>query len=99
MKFSTLATAALSLASTAVAQSNIYLIRHAEKNDDGTISAQGKQREQCLINVFGAQSSYNIQKIIVQNPYDGGAFHFVLLHTPSKSQTIQPNAKEKKITL
>ncbi|KAJ2955955.1 hypothetical protein NQ176_g11353 [Zarea fungicola] len=91
MKFSTLAAATLTLASTAVAQSNIYLIRHAEKNDDGTISAQGKQREQCLITVFGAQSNYNIQKIIVQNPYDGGTFSLPLALPPPKAKKTMAN--------
>lgn len=49
-----------------------YLIRHAEKNPDGTISAQGKQREQCLVKLFGKGSKYNIQHIMTQNPYPGG---------------------------
>ncbi|KAJ3494503.1 hypothetical protein NLG97_g4036 [Lecanicillium saksenae] len=53
------------------AHPNIYLIRHAEKNSDGTISARGKEREQCLIQVFGRDSGFDIQKIIVQNPYPG----------------------------
>lgn len=50
----------------------IFLIRHVEKNPDGTISDEGKQREKCLINVFGKNSSYNIQHIMVQTPYPGG---------------------------
>lgn len=51
-----------------------YLIRHAEKNPDGTISAQGKKREQCLINVFSRDSGYNIQHIMVQTPHAGSKF-------------------------
>lgn len=70
MKFSTLIGA--TLAAGAAAQPNIFLIRHAEKNSDGTISAQGMKREQCLVNVFGRDSDFNIQKIIVQNPHSGG---------------------------
>ncbi|OAA56879.1 hypothetical protein ISF_07395 [Cordyceps fumosorosea ARSEF 2679] len=69
MKVSTLIGAAL--VAGAAAEPHIYLIRHAEKNRDGTISAQGKKREQCLIDVFGRDSKFNIQKIIVQNPYAG----------------------------
>lgn len=81
MKFSTLVGAAL--AAGAVAHPNIYLIRHAEKNEDGTISAKGMKREQCLINVFGRHGQYNIQKIIVQNPYPGGMhFHPIRLGSP-----------------
>lgn len=49
----------------------IFLIRHAEKNADGTISDVGMQRAQCIANIFGPDSSYNIQKIIVQTPHAG----------------------------
>lgn len=49
-----------------------YLIRHAEKNGDGTISSQGMKREQCLVNLFGKGSSYNIQHIFTQDPHPGG---------------------------
>ena len=51
-----------------------YLIRHAEKNSDGTISAQGKEREQCLVKLFGKGSKYHIQHIMTQNPYPGGMY-------------------------
>lgn len=70
MKFATLVGAAL--AAGAAARPNIFLIRHAEKNSDGTISAQGVEREQCLVQLFGSDSQFNIQKIIVQNPHSGG---------------------------
>ncbi|CEJ92063.1 hypothetical protein VHEMI07741 [[Torrubiella] hemipterigena] len=49
-----------------------YLIRHAEKNSDGTISSRGMQREQCLVKLFGKDSKYNIQHIMVQTPHSGG---------------------------
>ena len=48
-----------------------YLIRHAEKNRDGTLSSRGLKRAQCLINVFGKDSKYNIQHIMVQTPHPG----------------------------
>ncbi|KAJ6787266.1 hypothetical protein PWT90_05859 [Aphanocladium album] len=50
-----------------------YLIRHAEKNEDGTISARGMEREQCLVKLFGKDSKYNIQHIMVQTPHAGDA--------------------------
>ena len=48
-----------------------FLIRHAEKNSDGTISTKGMKRAECLINVFGRDSKYNIQHIMVQTPHSG----------------------------
>lgn len=75
MKVSVAIGSALALTLSAVAHPDIFIIRHAEKNDDGTISSQGMQREQCLINVFGKDSDYNVQKIIVQNPHAGGKSH------------------------
>ena len=60
---SSLAIAALALASSAVAYSEtVYLIRHGEKppNDGTGLSAQGMERDQCLRQVFGAGSHYNI---------------------------------------
>lgn len=72
------ATAALasltSAAPASVSGPEFYLIRHAEKNSDGTISSRGKQREQCLVNLFGKGSKYNIQHIMTQNPYPGGVY-------------------------
>ncbi|CEJ93509.1 hypothetical protein VHEMI09091 [[Torrubiella] hemipterigena] len=78
MQLSTLIiTASSIIASTAAANTakadgpNFYLIRHAEKNPDGTISAAGLKREQCLITVFGESSKYNITRIMTQTPYPG----------------------------
>ncbi|EFY87131.1 phosphoglycerate mutase family protein, putative [Metarhizium acridum CQMa 102] len=65
---------AITAAVTAAAGETVpvyYLIRHAEKNADGTISAQGRQREQCLVKLFSRNSKYNIQHIMVQTPYPG----------------------------
>lgn len=73
MKFIHTALTFCSLASAvpSAAGPQFYLIRHAEKNSDGTISARGKQREQCLVNLFGKGSKYNIQHIMVQNVHPG----------------------------
>ena len=52
------------------AQQTVYLIRHGEKPADGGdgLSIQGMQRAQCLRNVFGASSEYNIDYIIAEQP-------------------------------
>lgn len=57
------------LSATAIAQT-VYLIRHGEKPSDGGqgLSAQGVQRSQCLRNVFGASSQYNIGYILAEQP-------------------------------
>ena len=86
MRFSVLVGATFA-ASAAAAHPDIFLIRHAEKNRDGTISAQGMKREQCLIDVFGRDSQYNIQKIITPNPHPG---------SKEQSTADPPFANEKK---
>lgn len=59
----------LSTLSLALAKPTVYLIRHGEKPADGDgLNAQGEQRAQCLRNVFGASSSYNIGHIMAQTP-------------------------------
>lgn len=59
-------------ASVVSAKATVYLIRHGEKPDSGNgLSAQGVQRAQCLRNVFGKGSSYNIGKIMAQMPQSG----------------------------
>ncbi|BFZ54905.1 hypothetical protein PYCC9005_001942 [Savitreella phatthalungensis] len=62
------------LAATAAAQSTVYLIRHGEKPADGGngLSAQGQNRAQCLVNVFSANSGYNIGYIVAQQPKSSG---------------------------
>jgi hypothetical protein len=54
------------------AQNTVYLIRHGEKPADGGdgLNTQGMQRAQCLRNVFGANSGYNIGYIIAEQPKD-----------------------------
>lgn len=57
-------------AAVASAKPTVYFIRHGEKpSDDGDgLSAQGMQRAQCLRNVFGASSGYDIGYILAQTP-------------------------------
>ncbi|KAL3956750.1 hypothetical protein ACCO45_009596 [Purpureocillium lilacinum] len=57
-------------AALAAAKPTVYLIRHGEKPADGGdgLSEKGKQRAQCLRQVFGAGSPYNIGYIMVQTP-------------------------------
>lgn len=58
----------LSIVALAVADPIVYLIRHGEKPDSGNgLSAQGMQRAQCLRNVFGAGSGYDIEYIMAQD--------------------------------
>lgn len=60
---------ALALANLAIASPTVYLIRHGEKPASGDgLNAQGMQRAQCLRNVFGANSQYNIGHIMAQTP-------------------------------
>jgi hypothetical protein len=60
------------LLATASAQT-VYLIRHGEKPSNGStgLSAQGVERAQCLRNVFGNSSQYNIGYIIAEKPKSG----------------------------
>ncbi|CEJ90957.1 hypothetical protein VHEMI06706 [[Torrubiella] hemipterigena] len=60
----------------AAAKPTVYLIRHGEKPADDNehgLSAAGVKRSQCLRNVFGAKSSYNIGHIMAQTPQDDGS--------------------------
>jgi hypothetical protein len=50
----------------------VYFIRHGEKPDSGNgLSSQGAERSQCLRNVFGASSKYDIGHIMAQTPQSG----------------------------
>ncbi|OQE18569.1 hypothetical protein PENSTE_c017G08736 [Penicillium steckii] len=69
----TLLSAFFAAASMATASPTVYLIRHGEKPDDGNgLNAQGLQRAQCLRNVFGSSSQYNIGHIMAQMPKSDG---------------------------
>ncbi len=63
----------LALAVVASCKPTVYLIRHGEKpaDDSPGLTERGKQRAQCLRNVFGASSGYNIGHIMAQE-YDPG---------------------------
>jgi len=65
---------AVATAVAAASNSTVYLIRHGEKPaDDGQgLSPRGKKRAQCLRDVFGAASEYNIGYIIAEEPEDNG---------------------------
>lgn len=90
---------ALPLAATAPALSardsgpTVYLIRHGEKPSDGSngLSAQGMQRAQCLRNVFGASSQYDIGYIIAEQPKSDGSRARPL-------ETVQPLAQDLGLT-
>ncbi|TVY15731.1 hypothetical protein LARI1_G006053 [Lachnellula arida] len=83
-----------SLLSAISAQQTVYLIRHGEKPaDDGNgLSAQGLERAQCLRNVFGASSGYNISYIIAEQPKSSGKRTRPLL-------TVQPLADDLGLTV
>lgn len=55
---------------TTAASPTVYLIRHGEKPSDGGtgLNAQGLERAQCIRNVFGEASDYNIGYIMAQKP-------------------------------
>lgn len=82
------------LLTAAVAQPTVYLIRHGEKPDDGNgLNAQGEQRAQCLRNVFGASSQYNIGHIMAQTPKSGMApgFSFPVHYHMTTSTACETN--------
>ncbi|KAM3414619.1 putative phosphoglycerate mutase family protein [Cercospora zeina] len=65
--------ALLLLLPVVLAKPTVYLIRHGEKPSSGNgLNAQGMQRAQCLRNVFGASSDYDIEYILTQD-YKKGA--------------------------
>ncbi|CZT18410.1 probable phosphoglycerate mutase family protein [Ramularia collo-cygni] len=68
------ALAILSLLPLALGEATVYLIRHGEKPSSGNgLNAQGMQRAQCLRNVFGANSGYNIDTILTQQYKSDGS--------------------------
>lgn len=68
-------------AAPAATAPTVYLIRHGEKPADGSdgLSAQGMQRAQCLRNVFGASSQYNIGYILAETPKKSASFPYANL--------------------
>jgi hypothetical protein len=74
MQFSTFISLAFALCASA---QTVYLIRHGEKPSDGNngLSAEGVQRAQCLRDVFGSSSAYNIGYIIAEHPKSGKSYH------------------------
>ncbi|KAK4556925.1 hypothetical protein LTR86_005906 [Recurvomyces mirabilis] len=83
-----------SLLSLASAQATVYLIRHGEKPSDGSngLNAQGEQRAQCLRNVFGASSGYNIGYILAEQPKSSGA-------RERPYETVEPLAQDLGLTV
>ncbi|KAG0014367.1 hypothetical protein BGZ81_000495 [Podila clonocystis] len=80
MKFNSVSTLFLIVLSTLVAAApvpkpTIYLIRHGEKPSDGGtgLSSDGEKRAQCLRDVFGASSKYNIGYIMAQKYNSDGS--------------------------
>lgn len=63
---------AFALAAAVAAEPTVYLIRHGEKPPSGNgLSTAGEQRAQCLRNVFGATSQFQISHIMAQTPKSG----------------------------
>lgn len=61
--------ALLALATIAACEPTIYMIRHGEKPEDDSpgLSPEGEQRAQCVRDVFGAETDYNIGYIMAQS--------------------------------
>lgn len=77
----------LAAASLTDAAATVYLIRHGEKpsNRGNGLSTTGLGRAQCLKNVFGPNSGYDIGYIMAQTPKSSTCAHFderrwILLH-------------------
>ncbi|KAH9829271.1 phosphoglycerate mutase family protein [Teratosphaeria destructans] len=87
------ALAVLSLAAVVSAQATVYLIRHGEKPASGNgLSAQGEQRAQCLRNVFGASSQYDIGYIMAETPKSDGS-------RQRPYDTVEPLAQDLGLTI
>ncbi|KOS46240.1 hypothetical protein ACN38_g2770 [Penicillium nordicum] len=85
----------LAIASLATARDpTVYLIRHGEKPSDGGngLNAQGLERAQCLREVFGKNSEYNITHIMAQTPKSNGK-------RARPHDTVEPLAKDLGLTV
>ncbi|KAJ5548360.1 phosphoglycerate mutase family protein [Penicillium frequentans] len=78
----------------AVADPIVYLIRHGEKPSNGSdgLSAAGLERAQCLKNVFGASSGYDIGHIMAETPKSSGS-------RQRPYDTVEPLAEELGLTV
>ncbi|CAI7646413.1 unnamed protein product [Penicillium palitans] len=85
----------IAIASLAAARDpTVYLIRHGEKPSDGGngLNAQGLERAQCLREVFGKNSEYNITHIMAQTPKSNGK-------RARPYDTVEPLAKDLGLTV
>lgn len=81
----------LAILPLALAKPTVYLIRHGEKPSSGNgLSTQGMQRAQCLRNVFGASSSYNIEYILTQDYKKGKKSPTIPFVTPTGTNIVTP---------
>ncbi|EJU06244.1 phosphoglycerate mutase family protein, partial [Dacryopinax primogenitus] len=78
----------------AFAQQYQYLIRHGEKPANGSqgLTAQGEERAECLTNVFGPASTYNIGYIMAETPKSNG-------DRTRPLETVTPLAEEPGLTV
>ncbi|OAA33337.1 hypothetical protein AAL_00802 [Moelleriella libera RCEF 2490] len=81
-------------ASLVSAKPLVYFIRHGEKpgGDTNGLSAQGKQRAQCLRSVFGPGSNYRVGKIMAQQYKPSGK-------RKRPYDTVEPLAKDLHLTI
>ncbi|KAJ5594666.1 phosphoglycerate mutase family protein [Penicillium hispanicum] len=72
--FNVLSLCVLGTAICAAADPTVYLIRHGEKPSNGSdgLSAHGLDRAQCLRNVFGESSGFDIGYILAEKPKSDG---------------------------
>lgn len=64
---------------TAAKKPTIFLIRHAEKDSHGLINERGKEREKCLVKLFGKDSDYDINYMIAPKYHDNSMLCFLML--------------------
>ena len=69
----------LALSGTSIARPDVFFIRHGEKPGNGGIglSDDGVERAECIRDIFGDHSSYNIGYILAQKPKKSTYLHCV----------------------